>query len=362
MAEYYTVTMTLPDGKRKYFRGKTKEEAEKKREEAKIQIGKGVSISDKTTVADMADLWFRLYKEGADLHKRSKETIRDTLDRYILPVLGGMQVSDVKPIHIQQLMASVSKYSRSTQKKVLQATRNIFDVAVDNGIIAKTPISSQTKAGGAEPEEKEPLTEAQCGALLKAVEGTRAYPLVMLLNYSALRIGEALGLRWSDINFETGTVSVNRSLIFPQSNRRGEINEDLKTKNARREIPLPWSVVDMLNSEKLKSNSVWVFAKQDGGHHTYASFRSLWDLVDRRCVSKRRVNGREVVSYPLGFTVHPHLLRHTCVTRWFEQGLDLKEVQYLAGHATVDITMKIYTHYRAKQRRVETAEKIRAAC
>ncbi len=71
-------------------------------------------------------------------------------------------------------------------------------------------------------------------------------------------------------------------------------------------------------------------------------------------------NQREFVVHSLDFAVHPHLLRHTCVTRWFEQGLDIKEIQYLAGHATVDITLEIYTHYMDKERRKETAAKIRA--
>ena len=60
------------------------------------------------------------------------------------------------------------------------------------------------------------------------------------------------------------------------------------------------------------------------------------------------------------FDVHPHLLRHTCITRWFESGLDIKEVQYLAGHADPSITLGIYTHYMAQERRKETAAKIRA--
>ena len=63
----------------------------------------------------------------------------------------------------------------------------------------------------------------------------------------------------------------------------------------------------------------------------------------------------------LDFDVHPHLLRHTCITRWFEQGLDIKEIQYLAGHSSVDITLEIYTHYQGKARRQQTADKIRAA-
>lgn len=358
----YTVTLQLPDGSRKYFRGKTKKEAEKKRDEAKLKVGMGVDISCDTTVAELAQTWFKLYKEdNEDLHKRSKETTRNILKRYIDPAIGQMLVADVKPIHIQQLMTSVSKYSKSTQKKVLQAAKAIFEVAVENGMIAKSPISKNVKAGGAEPAEPEPLTPEQSAALLKAVEGTRAHLLVLVLLHSGLRIGEALGLMWNDIDFEAGTITVNRSIVYPEDNRHGEINPDMKTAKAFRTIALPWSVVDELRKARADSMSIWVFSMRDGSFLSYNSFRSLWRIIDYRSISKRKVDGREIVSRTLDFDVHPHLLRHTRITRWFEAGLDLKEVQYLAGHATPEITLRIYTHYQEKLRRAQTAEKIRAA-
>lgn len=356
----YTVTLQLPDGTRKYFRGKTQKEAEKKRDAAKIKVGMGVDITCKVTFSELADMWFDLYKKGK-LHKRSEETITNTLTRYIIPVLGNMQVVDVKPIHIQQLMSSVKDYSKSTQKKVLQYTRAIFEVAVENGMIPRTPVSKSIKAGGADPCEKVPLTEAQSAALLKAVEGTRAHLLVSVLLASGIRIGEALGLMWSDIDFEEGTITVNRSIVYPEENRLGEINTEMKTENARRTIPVPWSVIEELRKEQAASGSLWVFHKQDGSHHSYDSYRNVWALIDRRTIEKRKDNQRELVTRTLDFKVHPHLLRHTRITRWFEQGLDIKEVQYLAGHATVDITLEVYTHYMNKERRKQTADKIRAA-
>lgn len=356
----YTVTLQLPDGSRKYFRGKTKKEAEKKRDEAKLKIGMGVDISCKLTFAELADTWFDLYKKG-QLHKRSEETITNTLTRYILPILGRMKVVDVKPIHIQQLMSSVKDYSNSTQKKVLQYTRAVFEVAVENGMIPRSPVSKTIKAGGADPVEKVPLTREQADRLVKAVEGTRAHLLVLVLLNAGLRIGEALGLMWSDVDFGAGTITVNRSIVFPEDNRRGEINTEMKTDNAHRTIPLPWGVVEELRTAQKQSSSMWVFSMKDGNYLSYSSFRKLWEIVDRRCTTKRKVNGREFVSRTLDFSVHPHLLRHTCVTRWFEQGLDIKEIQYLAGHATVEITLEIYTHYQQLTRREETAKKIRAA-
>lgn len=357
----YTATLQLPDGTRKFYRAATRREAERKRDEAKMQLRMGVNLADDTTVQELADIWFRLYKEG-QLHKRSEETIRNTLNRYVLPVLGNMKVRDVRAIHVQQLMKSVSKYSKSTQKKVLQATRNIFKVAIDNGIVAKSPVGEQTRAGGADPAEKKPLTYAQSDALLSAVKDTRAYPLVLILLYGGLRIGEALGLMWNDFDFDKGTVTVNRSIIYPESNRRGEINTEMKTENAHRTIPLPWEVVAELKKEMQNSHSLWVFSMRDGDFLSYNSFRSLWRLIDYRTKQKVAAPRRELVDRTLDFEVHPHLLRHTCITRWLlDQHLEIKEVQYLAGHATSDITMDIYTHYVKEERMAATAKKIQAA-
>lgn len=95
-------------------------------------------------------------------------------------------------------------------------------------------------------------------------------------------------------------------------------------------------------------------ARDDDSEWTIRPLKRFYDLFS--CED----NGREYVERTLDFSVHPHLLRHTCITHWFNQGLDVKAVQYLAGHATVDITLGIYTHYQAEQSREETARKIRA--
>lgn len=355
----YTVTLTLPDGTRKYFRGKTKKEAERKRNEARMKIGMGVDINCATTVEELARTWFNLYKKGK-LHKRSEETIEGIMRRYILPVLGNMKVADVKPIHIQQLMTSVDELSNATQQKVLQYTKSIFQVAEENGMVVRTPVGASIKAGGAPTKEKIPLTREQTNALLKSLEGNRARLLVSVLLNTGLRIGEALGLMWSDIDFVNGTITVSRSIVYPMENRRGEINTDMKTANSKRTIPITWSLRDELKKEMADSNSVWVFSMQDGGFLTYSSFHAMWRSVERRTVEKYKPNQRELVEKPLDFKVHPHLLRHTCITRWFEQGLDIKEIQYLAGHASLDITLGVYTHYLKEERFAETAAKIRA--
>lgn len=352
-----TRTLTLPDGRRKYFRGDTVEEAERLRDEAKLQLNMGIQIDDSTTVAELAGLWFSAYKKG-QMHIRSEETIQGTLKRYVLPALGHMPVKDVKPIHIQMTMARYSKYSKSTQKKILQAIKSMFEMAEDNGLILRTPVSNSIKAKGENPAEETPLTYEQSDALLAALDGTRAHLLVLVLLYAGLRIGEALGLKWGDIDYAAGRLTVNRSIVFPEDNQAGVINEELKTSAAHRSVDLPWFVVKELESEMARSNSVWVFAMRNGEHLSYSSFRSLWKLIDYRTVGAVKGN-REITKRTLDFKVHPHLLRHTCVTRWFEQGLDITTVQHLAGHSDPKVTLKVYNHYMEAHRAEETARLIR---
>lgn len=91
----------------------------------------------------------------------------------------------------------------------------------------------------------------------------------------------------------------------------------------------------------------------------------VWDMVRRRTVDDpaelgtKAANSKMVRS--LDFHVTPHLLRHTYITRLFESGLDIKEIQYLAGHTTVDMTLRVYTHYQHETRQQDTANKVCAA-
>ena len=338
----YTVTLTLPDGSRRYYRAATREEAEAKRERDQALLGLGVNISDNSTFKELAEYWFKLMKED-QLHKKSQEIIRSTLKTHIYPMLGHRPVKEVKPADIMALMKSVSRCSSSLQKKVLQYTKSIFGFAVDNDLILKNPVISSIKAGGSAPDEVTALTDDQCTALLESVRDTRAYLFVELLLYTGLRRGEALGLMWQDIDFDKAVLSISRSIVYPDDNPAGEINSELKTSNARRVVPVvPWLLEDLKVAHKA-SRSLYVFSMQDGSFLSKSSFRRLWEIIDRR---------------DLGFSVHPHQLRHTCITRWIESGLDMSEAQYLAGHATADITMNIYTHYRKEQLLTETAKKM----
>lgn len=101
-----------------------------------------------------------------------------------------------------------------------------------------------------------------------------------------------------------------------------------------------------LAEQKATARSKFVFTMKDLKPMTQSSYKSMWRHI-----------ARELPERPIS----AHILRHTYITRMFEAGLDIKEVQYLAGHSSVTMTLRVYTHYDRQSRREKTNEKVRDA-
>ena len=175
-----------------------------------------------------------------------------------------------------------------------------------------------------------------------------------------MRRGEICGLMWSDIDFDAQIIHVRHNAIF--TNAQTVVSSDLKTAAAQRDIPIPPTLLALLTSEKNGSESPFVLHMDNGGALSQTSFSNLWDMVRRRTVDNPNDLGTPArnskMARSLDFHVTPHQLRHTYITRLFESGLDIKEIQYLAGHTTIDMTLRVYTHYQHESRRKETAKKV----
>lgn len=343
MAKQVTLTLTLPNGKRKYFRGATRKEAEAKREQAKRDLEDGLDIGDNTTVKEFCEIWLKDYKEGV-VRDTTYMSLSSTLNTHVIPTIGRLRIRDVKPAHIQKMVHMMEGKAKSTQARVLTITRSMFTVAVENGLIKRNPCIKSIKPRGEKTEERSPLTSEQAEQLLDAARGTSMYLFVLIGLEAGLRRGELLGLQWKDIDFDAGTISVNRSITPTKDNYEGEINIELKTDAARRTIPVARSLIEELRSAISRSKSVYVIPGKNGKFMGMSTCSYHWgNLVHR-----------------VGFDVVPHQMRHTRITRWFEQGLNIKDVQYLAGHSNSRMTLDVYTHFRAEERISEIAEKVNA--
>lgn len=354
---YKTATFTLPDGTRKYVYAKTQEELDEKVFQLKLQMRMGVDLSDKTTVGELAQIWYNLEKKGK-VRPTTEDGWKNLLNNRIMPALATYQVKAVTPAMIQHLLNQYTDKCLYDNRKMLQALRGMFDIAVENGMIPKSPVLSRFKATGAETEEKQALTPEQAEELKRIVAGIDAELFVHLALGTGLRRGELCGLMWDCVDLDEGVIHVRRNLVL----RRGgaTLSEDLKTKGSRRSVPLTDDLVARLREAKRSARSLFVVPrKRDGQHHDLDSFCVMWDAVKRRTGPER-----SSVRTPYVFTeqtVTPHTLRHTYATRLFEAGLDLKEIQMLMGHSSVNTTLKIYTHYCKTSREQTTFSRAKNA-
>ena len=340
---YLTKAVQLPDGTRKYFRARTQKELDEKVLKAQILVKSGVDICSEETFAHFAQMWYDLYKKPY-LRENSLNSIKYVLNQHILPYIGGCRVRDISPMQIQAIMAGLSDKSNSLQAKVLMNLRSIFTVAMENGLVAKSPVSNTLKPAGKVTQEKTTLTAEESQALLQRVQNTRARTFLLTALHTGMRRGELLGLQWKDIDFNEKVIHVRHNAVV----REGEttVSENMKTKAGKRNIPLSDELAAWLAERKKTSHSQYVIAMEDHKPLTKSSYRSMWKLIERELPDMH---------------ITAHILRHTYITRMFEAGLDVKEIQYLAGHSTMDMTLSVYTHYDRRSREAQTAEKVREA-
>lgn len=355
---YYRKRIKLKSGCWHDVRAKSKEELRKKLYDLETAQRMGIALDDTTTVAELAVEWYNNRKNGLSLSRR--EDYCSAINIRICPVLGAMKVRDVKPEHCQRVMAQCAGMSYSTQQKTVSAMKQIFECAVDNGLVIRSP-AEKIKPGGAKPKEKEALTKEQCEQLRAAVKGTRAYIFVMLGLYAGLRREEICGLQWKDVDLKADPpkLTVNHAMRF--SGGKAEFPAPLKSKAAHRTIPLSPTLAAALVEEKKRSNSAFVIHAPGGDHISYQGMRNIINIINRRGpMTETQKAKREAREKELGrpiaprktqknivkidFCVTPHQLRHTYATRLIESGVNVKQVQYLMGHDDIRMTLAVYSH------------------
>ena len=185
----------------------------------------------------------------------------------------------------------------------------------------------------------------------------------VIVDDAGLRREEILALQWDSVYLDTDTPYLTVRRAWHTEHNRPVISDELKTKAAERNIPLPVCLAECLKAAKETSTSEYVVSNRDGEPLSYTQFKRLWQYIVTRTVKERSYyryeDGKRVkhtvtpvlgqkaahngkVVYNLDFEVTPHQLRHTYITNLIHASVDPKTVQYLAGHESSKITMDIY--------------------
>ena len=282
---------------------------------------------------------------------------------YIIKPLGHMYMADVTTDDIKMALVPASKKSVSVYRSVTMLIKCIFYSAEDSHIIDENPTKRISAKGGIPEKGKEALTDEQVQILLDSIRGLPPYVFVMIGLYAGLRREEILGLKWDCVFLDADVPYLSVKRAWHTEHNRPVILDELKTKAAYRDVPLPDCLTECLREAKANSKSEFVIANRDGDPLTYTQFVRVWKYITTRSTKERTyvryVNGQRIkhtvkpvlgekavhnntVVYTMDFQVTPHQLRHTYITNLIYATVDPKTVQYLAGHENSKITMDIY--------------------
>lgn len=158
----------------------------------------------------------------------------------------------------------------------------IFSSAQDSHLINDNPTARISAKGGIPQKERAALTNEQVERLLDAIKGLPPYVFVMIGLYAGLRREEILGLQWDCVFLDCDTPYLSVRRAWHSEHNRPVISDELKTKAARRDIPLPECLAECLKEAKANSKSKYVIANSEGEPLSYTQFKRLWQYIVTR--------------------------------------------------------------------------------
>lgn len=359
--EYYRTRIVDADGKRVALYARTPEELYAKVQEAEELIEDSIFRSTTPTVNEYCEKWLKIQK--GRLRSTTYIDYEWKVKNFIQKPLGKRFMEDITPDDVNLALLPVLNMSHSVYRSTQMLFKLIFTAAVDSRVISESPCKKISAKGGKPPKEKPALTDEQVDKLLSAIKDLPPYVFVMIGLYCGLRREEILGLMWDCVHLEGNTPYLSVRRAWHTEHNRPVILEELKTKAAKRDVPIPTPLAACLREAKANSKSNYVIANSEGKPLSYAQFQRIWKYIETRSTKERKyvryVNGQKVthtvkpvlgekaphngnVVYSLDFQVTPHQLRHTYITNLIYAGVDPKTVQYLAGHENSKTTMDIY--------------------
>lgn len=347
----------------KEFYGKTKKEVQKKLEEYKINSALGIlSNDDKITVQEWFFTWLFEYRKK-DLKPKSFERYEGIYRKYIKDSeIGKLKLKDLRATHLQKYYNKLldNGITVETIKQINTKLKTCLTEAEKQEYIRRNYCTMVTLPKSNKKKVLEVLTFDQQQLFVNKIKGHKLEVLFLVALSTGLRLGELLGLKWSDINFTDSYLSVNRTLqrtyiIDKDGNRKLSIIEQHpKTNNSIRNVPIPKAILHKLKELK----KIKVQDKLKAGHlymnNDYVFCNELGCPID----DKRP--GRNLSSLLKELDIEPikfHGLRKTYATRLFENNVPPKTVQELLGHSSIDITLDIYTQVM-EDKKIEAVEKL----
>jgi len=308
------------------------------------------------TFGELFEEWLLIFKKPV-VSPRTFEGNMRTFKLHIKPYVEKMDITEVNAPVIQQVINEMLMKENSVNlaRKVKFLFNQFFEYAVDGEYVEYNPVNrvkvksklnntftvDETYKAIPQEDRMKFLTELNQHEFLK--------PLCMTMMFAGLRTGEALALRWNNVDFENKTIQVRNGIIqVPKFDAKGNVIERItvigptKTTCSVREVPIPdilvealkdwrkcqWVRKELTGVDLLAPNAI-VFGNKDGSVRTYAGTRKIFTTFMKGI-------GMDKCG------IHFHTLRHTYSNILFEMNENPKIIQALLGHKSVKTTLMVY--------------------
>ena len=349
------------DGSRKLMTcyGKTRADVSKKIANTLSDISKNIFVdTNQMTVEEWIWNWLKSYKKGTvkpNTYARYIYVIND----YIVPALGKIKLKNLTSLKIQNLYNDCKEkgLSPSSIKHVHTILSPALTQAVKEGIITTNPAYNTTRPS-IKKANVNVFTVEQQELLVASLFNDTMGVLIKLALATGGRIGELLGLKWEDVDFEKLEITFKQGIVneydFDDENHTSKFKKvtlnDLKTDSSERTIPITKATANMLREYKLNQRS---YLKQVPANITIIPemvfLNEAGNYLDNASVRKRYKTILKNLGIPY---IKFHALRHTFATRVLEANIHPKIAQTLLGHSEMRTTMEVYSHVLPDQKRM----------
>lgn len=322
---------------RRSISGKTQKEVARKLKEATASMDKGTyTTPEKLTVAQWLEIWRETYLAGVKQYTRA--SYEGIIKNHLVPGLGAVRLDQLDPHQIQRFINGL-ELSPKTVKNI----HGVLHAALRQAVLLRYVThnaADNTSLPRIERREMHVLDETATAAFLRAIEGHKLELLYKVTLFTGMREGEVMGLTWDRIDFDRGTILIDRQL--QKDRKKGGQYHLAATKNdkARTIMPPPFAM-QLLRTQRarqaeqrLKAGDLWqdrglVFTNETGGNLAFSTVYKQYKAI----VSS--------IGLP---DLRFHDLRHSYAVAALRSGDDVKTLQGNLGHHAAAFTLDQYGH------------------
>jgi integrase len=308
----------------------------------RAMAGRKGDLTAMSRFSNAADLWLSKVDEMVAEGRRSPGTVdtyRRQLKNHVLPAMGEVRLGEATTPLIDKVIGAIkADVSAATAKSCRSVISGVMGLAVRYGAVMANPVREVDRIESKPQREPRALTMAERVELIQKLQADekarrRDLPdLVFFMLATGVRIGEALAVVWSQVDFQGGTVQITNTLLRVKG--EGLLRKGTKSRAGERTLPLPESAVAMLRRRFMTGARLDqpLFPDANGGFRDPANVRREF----------REARGKEALAW-----ITSHSFRKTAATILDEAALSARLVADQLGHSRPSMTQDVYMGRRA---------------